>query len=463
MQKVFDEVNTLDKRCYEIYQLSEEILMEHAANGMKEYIHNNFSKASKILIVCGNGNNGADGIALARLLHGEYGIEVFLKGEVKSKLPKIQIKRAQSIGVKFIDYFYNDYDVVVDCLFGSGLNRELSEEYGELITLLNNIDAFKIACDIPSGIHNNGNVLTTAFYADVTLTMGALKKSFFLDMAKEYIGEIKIIDLGVSRSKYENKTNTYLLDENDLELPKRIKQDTHKGSFGHMAIVLGDKEGAAILSALAGFKLGCGLVSLVGHKKIHCEPYIMQSHFIPDNTTAIALGMGLGNYEQNEILSILKNDISKVIDADLFYTKDITKVLDKNNVVLTPHPKEFCSLLKICEIADISVQELQKERFTYVNLFCAKYPNVVLVLKGSNVLVGIDNKIYINSFGSSALSFGGSGDVLAGFITSLLAQGYCTLDAALQGTLIHTLVVKNCNKNSFSLTPYDLIEGVCRL
>ena len=463
MQKVFDEVNSFDQKCYEVYHLNEDLLMEHAANGMKEYIKNKFSKNSKILIVCGNGNNGADGMALARLLSCDYEVEVFLHGTVKNRLPKIQIKRAKSVGIKFIEHFTQSYDVVVDCLFGSGLNRDLSDELGELITILNNIEGFKIACDIPSGVQNDGKVCTNAFFADVTLTMGALKKSMFLDMAKEFIGDIEVLDLGVGRSKYESKTKTYLLEKSDLELPKRDKKDTHKGSFGHLAIILGEKEGASILAAQAGFKLGSGLVSLVGHKKTSCESYIMQSHFLPENTTAIAIGMGLGNYEQNEIHQLLETSIPKVIDADLFYSEDILKALNQDRIILTPHPKEFCSLLKVCGLADISVDELQSKRFFFVNMFCETYPNIVLVLKGANVLIGNNETIYINPYGNSRLSFGGSGDVLAGFIASLLAQGLTELEAATQGSLIHTMVARKSDKNSFSLTPNDLIEGVCYL
>jgi hydroxyethylthiazole kinase-like uncharacterized protein yjeF len=411
------------------------------------------------LIACGSGNNGADGITLARLLHKDYDVDLFLYKKPKNDLAKLQIKRAMSIDVNIIDSFNNNYDVVVDALFGSGLNRAINEDVAELITLLNAIDAYKIACDIPSGVESDGNVSSIAFIADITLTMGALKKSLYLDMAKDYVNDIEVIDLGVSRTLYENETNCFVLDKNDLVLPKRTSKNTHKGDFGHLAVISGEKEGASILCAMAGFHLGAGLVSLVSHKGIVCEPYLMQSHFLPHNTTAIALGMGLGKYESNEIEQILQNNISKVIDADLFYQKDILKVLEKDNVVLTPHPKEFCALLKLCGLGEIDIKTLQKERFKYVELFTQKYPNVVLVLKGANLLIGKGNQLFINPLGDARLSFGGSGDVLAGFIASLLAQNYEPLNAAIQGSLIHTLSSKN-NNNDFALTPLDLIEGV---
>ena len=463
MQKVFDEVGTLDKKCYEQYGLSEDILMEHAATSLLNFIENNFDTTTTILIVAGVGNNGADGITLSRLLNGKYEVELYLPNTVKSDMGNIQLQRAELVGVHiFHEYskLTKNYNLVVDCLFGSGLTRDLDNQMIELIRQLNSLESYKLACDIPSGINTYGQINHVAFKADTTITMGALKTSLFLDEAKDYIGDIIVSNLGVQRELYENNSDICLLDIDDLHLPIRESANTHKGNFGHLSVIVGEKQGAGIICADAAFNLGAGLVSVINHKE-HLVPYhIMQSHKIPQNSTAIAIGMGLGNYEQNEILEILQSSIPKVCDADLFYTKDILKVLFQKNVILTPHPKEFCSLLKVCEIDDIDVGTLQKYRFKYVEIFCKKYPNVVLLLKGANTIVGQDKKIFINPLGSSKLSFGGSGDVLAGFISSLLAQGYTPIDAAIQGTLIHTITARKYEKNSYSMTPADLIEGV---
>jgi len=463
MQKIFDEVNSLDNKCYERYYLNEDILMEHASDGIKQYINKKFHKNSTILIVCGSGNNGADGITLARLLYGEYDVSLYLYKEPKTAIGKLQLKRAQAVGIKSIKKLATSYDVVVDCVFGSGLSGDLDDKSLSIIKKLNDMKAHKIACDIPSGIQKNGVVSKEIFKADSTLTMGALKMALFLDNVKEYVGKIKVIDLGVSSKLYEDKSNSYLLEKSDLKLPLRDKLNTNKGTFGHLAVIAGQKEGAANLSAMAGFALGSGLVSLVAHEKIICKPYIMQSHFIPKNTTALALGMGLGKYDKSEIKTILKEKIPKVVDADLFYSDDIKVVIDQKNCVLTPHPKEFCSLLKILELTDIAVEELQKHRMQYVKEFCKKYSNVVLVLKGANTIIAQGKKLYINPLGDSRLSFGGSGDVLAGFIASLLAQGYEAIEAAKQGSIIHTLSAKKSKKNKYALSPFDLIKGVSRL
>ena len=461
MQKLFDEVNSLDKRCYEKFLLSEDLLMEHAASSMALYISENYSSCKSILIICGSGNNGADGIALARLLHTKFDVKLYLFSDVKSNMAKLQLQRAQSLGVNIVAELSNA-DVIVDCIFGTGLNKPLSKHYKNLINTLNSYQSVKIACDIPSGINSFGQVESVAFEADVTITMGALKTPLFSDVAKDYVGKIVVADLGIQRNLYEIDSNKFLLDESDMNLPFRNKKNSHKGSFGHLNVIAGCKKGAGIIAANAAFGFGTGLVSIVCHENLDLPYHIMQTHFISENCTAIAIGMGLGKYETDEIRKILNKDVAKIIDADLFYDKLICEVLNQE-IVLTPHPKEFISLLKLCEIADISVQELQDNRFLYVEKFCKKYPNVVLLLKGANVIISQNEKLYVNSFGSAVLSKGGSGDVLSGLIGSLLAQGYKSLEAAISASLAHALGARNYKKNNYSLIPSDLIEEIKKL
>ena len=461
MQKLFDEVNSLDKRCYEEFLLNEDILMEHASNSMASYINKNLSHRNSILIVCGSGNNGADGIALARLLHKKFDVKLYLINEPKSAMAKLQFQRVKALAIEIINEVF-EADIVVDCIFGTGLNKPLDEKAITLLTILNSYNSFKIACDIPSGINTLGQISSIAFEADVTITMGALKTSLFSDIAKDYTGEIIIADLGVQRKIYEVNTNKFLLDESDLKLPLRDKKNSHKGTYGHLNVIVGCKKGAGIITSIAAFTFGAGLVTAVSHENIDLPYYIMHSHFISENCTAIAIGMGLGKYETDEIRKILNTKIPKIIDADLFYDKLIVEILDED-VVLTPHPKEFCSLLKLCQIADITVEELQNNRYLYVDKFCRKYPKIVLLLKGANVIISQNEKIYVNSFGNATLSKGGSGDVLSGLIGALLAQGYNSLDATISGSLAHTKAIKNYDKNNYSLTPLDLIDEVKKI
>ncbi len=464
MQKLFDEVNSLDKRCYEKFFLTEDILMEHAANSIALYINQNLSDKKSILIVCGTGNNGADGIALARLLYSKFELSLYLANEPKSYMAKQQLKRTKALNIKIIDELF-EADIIVDCLFGTGLNKPLDEKSINLLNTLNSYNSFstfKLACDIPSGINSLGQIQNVAFEADVTITMGALKTSLFSDVSKDYVGEIVVANLGVQREIYEIESNKFLLDESDMKLPFRNKKNSHKGSYGHLNVVAGCKKGAGIIAAKAAFGFGAGLVSVVCHENLDLPYHIMQTHFISENCSAIAVGMGLGKYETDEIRKILNKPIPKIIDADLFYDKLICEILEQD-VVLTPHPKEFVSLLKLCDIADISVEELQNNRFLYVEKFCKKYPNVVLLLKGTNVIISKDEKIFVNSFGSAVLSKGGSGDVLSGLIGSLLAQGYKSLDATITASLAHAIAGENYAKNNYSLIPSDLVEEIRKL
>ena len=461
MQKLFDEVNSLDKRCYEEFLLSEDLLMEHAASSMALYICENFSHLNSILIVCGSGNNGADGIALARLLHTKFNVNLYLGSPLKSSMAKLQLQRVQALGVNIVEEL-TLCDITVDCLFGTGLNKALNENYINLINILNSYTSIKIACDIPSGINTIGQVESIAFEADITITMGALKTSLFTDVSKDYVGEIIVANLGVQRNIYEIESNKYLLEKSDMKLPFRDKKNSHKGNFGHLNVIVGCKKGAGIIAAKAAFGFGAGLVSVVCHENLDLPYHIMQTHFISENCTAIAIGMGLGKYETDEIRRILNKDIPKIIDADLFYDELLCEILDQE-VVLTPHPKEFCSLLKLCKIANIFVEELQNNRFLYVKKFTEKYPAVVLLLKGANVIISQGEKVFVNSLGSAVLSKGGSGDVLSGLIGSLLAQGYEPLDATITASLAHTIAARNYSKNNYSLIPSDLVEEVRKL
>ncbi len=460
MKKVFKEVGTLDKKCYEVYHMNEDLLMEHAALGLKAALP---KERKRILIVAGVGNNGADGIALARLIHPYHDSLLYIPDGVKSQMAKLQLTRAQALGVNIVDKIEGTFDIVVDALFGSGLSRPLDSTSQELIMILNDMDAYKLSCDIPSGISLEGEIMSKEpFLAHKTVTMGALKEALFADNVKDYVGEIVCVDLGVDSTLYENESDTFVLEESDMKLPYRLLQNTHKGHFGHLAVIAGVKQGAGVLAAKAALAFGAGLVTVVENEPYVIPPELMSSSSHPENTSAFCIGMGLGNAYDDEYLAqfLTYHDKPMLVDADLFYIPIMIEVLKRKELLITPHPKEFVALLKLIGIADISVEELQIRRFFYVREFSKNYPDVVLLLKGSNTLIAYQNHLYIQAQGSSLLSKGGSGDVLSGLIAGLLAQGYKPLEAAITGSLAHALSAKNFSKNSYALTPDDLIEGV---
>jgi hydroxyethylthiazole kinase-like uncharacterized protein yjeF len=463
MQKLFLDCYEMDKRCYEKYGLTEDILMEHAANAMAEYIKTNFPKGDSILIVAGPGNNGADGITLARILNKSYRIYLYIPLGVKSQMAKLQLKRAKAVGVEGVNDI-KECDITVDALFGAGLNRGLPNEIAMIVSQLNRLNSFKISCDIPTGIDTRGRVGSIAFRADVTVTMGALKEALYLDEAKDYVGNIICADLGVDRELYEMPSNSYLLEESDFNPPFRIKKSSHKGSFGHCAIFCGEKEGAGIISALSATRFGAGLTTLIVHDKVSPPPHIMHSTTIPKNTTAIAIGMGLGNFFEKEFLQkdVVDSNIPIVLDADALSNELLLSILYQKNreIVVTPHPKEFAKMWYILKDEKLTTQEIQKDRFEIAREFEANFPTVTLLLKGANTIIAKDKKRYVNPIGGANLSKGGSGDVLSGLIVSLLAQGYDSLFSAINGSLALTLSANRFDGNNYSLISSDLIDGL---
>jgi len=465
MQKVYKECYALDNRCYEQYGLTEDILMEHAAAGMAKYIRQHFSKGSAVLIVSGVGNNGADGTVLARQLHVEYDVRLHLPFAVKFDMAKVQLDRAEKVGVQIVNDI-EDVDVIVDALLGAGLNKPLDEQTQHVIQQLNSFDGFKIACDIPTGVSDRG-LLPISFMADVTMTMGTRKESLYLDENKDAVGQIVCVDLGINHTLYEDTTDTYVLEEADLKLPSRSKQNSHKGSFGHAAVFCGEKEGAGIIASMACTHFGAGLTTLVVHEQVSSPPHLMHSTVVPDNTTALAIGMGLGGYFEQEFLEkyVLNSHLPIVLDADAFLSVELLSILEQKDreIVITPHPKEFGIMWKILTEEALTVEEIQSKRFEMVRMFNAKYPHVTLLLKGANTLIMQEEQLYINPLGCSKLSKGGSGDVLSGLIVSLLAQGYTGLESAIQGSLALVMASNNYKGASYAMLSTDIIDEVSKL
>ncbi|MCQ2667635.1 NAD(P)H-hydrate dehydratase [Helicobacter pylori] len=461
MLSVYEKVDALDKRAIEELLLSEDILMENAAMALERAVLQNASLGAKVIILCGSGDNGGDGYALARRLAGRFRVLVFEMKLAKSPMCQLQKERAKKAGVTIKAWEEKnedlECDVLIDCVVGSAFKGEL-EPFLDFESLSQKA-RFKIACDIPSGIDSKGRVDKRAFKADLTISMGAIKSCLLSDRAKDYVGELKVGHLGVFNQIYEIPTDTFLLEKSDLKLPLRDKKNAHKGDYGHAHVLLGKHSGAGLLSALSALSFGSGVVSV---QALECEitsnnkplELVFCENF-PNFLSAFALGMGLEN---------IPKDFKKwlglapcVLDAGVFYHKEILQALEKE-AVLTPHPKEFLSLLKSVGI-NISMLELLDNKLEIARDFSQKYPKVVLLLKGANTLIAHQGRVFINNLGSVALAKAGSGDVLAGLIVSLLSQNYTPLDAAINASLAHALAGLEL-KNNYALTPLDLIEKI---
>ena len=540
MKKIFFSTEELDARASAKFGLGEQILMENAAGRIEREIRKRLKKGSRVLALCGGGNNGADAMAALRKLSGDFSCTALCVLQNRSVAGKFQAEAARAAGVRLIDIAsakddckhagsasskdacahesvggsslkgagscdddpdnereslsnagimgggdklsakftsakfetaersgecgkpsvlsdeITNADCIIDGIFGSGLNKPVSAEICEILSLANSAKSLKIAVDIPSGIDKSGRILGAAFCADLTIAMGALKLALFSDAAKDCVGRIKVANLGISRSNFEKESKYFLLQKSDLKLPLRRKQNTNKGDFGHTYVVSGQMSGAAQIAALAAHAIGSGLVSVVSEGPLNLSPILMQKSSF-DAARVVVCGCGLG--ERKIDLAALR-DKSCVIDADLCYKREILSLLNANsNLIITPHPKEFCSLLKIAGIADLSVSELQERRFELARAWSKKFSGV-LVLKGANTLIAQAGVIYVCDKGSAALAKGGSGDVLAGLIGGLLAQGYSPLQASICGVLAHALAARAFAKNSYALNPLDLIEEV---
>ena len=462
MHPVYDETTTLDNHCYETMGLNCEILMEHAGLALAKAVKKKLTCKERVLFICGAGNNGADGIVAARILHKSCTVALFIPFELKSPMAKLQLERAKKVGVPIVEKIMHS-EIYVDALFGAGLNRELDEPSCKLLEKLNSHEGYKIACDIPSGIMSDLSLSKVIFKAHETVTMGALKAGLLHDNVKDFVGKIRVANLGISRKSYEIQSDMFLLQKRDLKLPLRNQKNTNKGTFGHVGILCGQKEGACILSSMSAFHFGAGLVTAIGEKIKNLPPYIMHAKTLSKSINVIVAGMGLEEpFDEERIRSLLlDNTLPLVIDASLCYSAIIKEIVEsKKEVVLTPHPKEFASLLKLTCKEEVDTTKIQQNRFKYAKLFSQKFPHIVLILKGANTIIAHENKLYINPFGTQALSKGGSGDVLSGMIGSLIAQGYTPKDASISASLAHALVAKKLTSNNFSLTPLDLCKGL---
>lgn len=473
MQNVYEDVSALDKRVCERFALTPQILVENAANALLELIKQKAHKKSVVTIICGSGDNGADGYALARKLSGSYRVRIYQAKEPKSPLCVEMCDKARLLEeIRFITKLL-PCDVVVDCLFGSGFRGSMSEELLQVLKTANALAPLKIACDIPSGLNAESSGLDTQsqspyiFSAHHTMCMGALKTALLSDVAKDYVGEIHIAELGVARQNYEIASPIKLLESSDLVLPTRTRQNAHKGDFGHLCVYAGSKSGAAILAAQSALHFGAGLVSVVGEKL--ALPYeIMTSKIAPHNTTAFALGMGLGEIAPKILGDMIQRNEPCVIDADALYHTELKELLEyrsllentQRQIVLTPHPKEFVALLRICGFGDVNLTPAN--RLEYAMRFTQRYPETTLLLKGANTLIAHKEKIYINTLGSVALAKGGSGDVLAGMIGALLAQGHSGIESAIHASLAHALA-SQLESSTYALTPQKLIQNLALL
>jgi hydroxyethylthiazole kinase-like uncharacterized protein yjeF len=444
-------------------------LMERAATACFEWLLKKFPDTkTNFILVCGLGNNGGDGLAISRLLLSKkYPVKTLIIGESEKMSAdcKINYKRLSALKPKAISTYTSTLDlplitkntVIIEALFGTGLARKVEFPYTEIIKWINQSNATVVAIDVPGGMFTepqSKDQNTIHVNANYTLTFQFPKLNFLLPDCGNAVGELVILDIGLHADFIsEVETKNYFIEEADIKniLVKR-PAFSHKGNFGHALIVAGSegKMGAAVLSTHACLRSGCGLVSALVPEKGRAiiqtslpEAMLFSTEEQLSSTsdlstfTAIGVGPGLGTdavTEKSLKLLIQNTQVPLVIDADAINLLANNKTwisFFRTEFILTPHVKEFERLTQKADNATHRL-ELAKE-------FCSKY-GCYIVLKGKySCLVCPDGNFYFNPSGNPGMAKGGSGDVLTGLLTGLVAQGYSAKNACLIGMYIHGL------------------------
>ena len=476
------EMKEYDNNTIERIGIPALVLMERAALAVRDEILKCCfpSRNKKVLIAVGSGNNGADGLALARLLSEEdFSVSVLECGNLQSTTEsyKQQKEILKFYNITFLNQPENtedSYDFVVDGILGVGLSRTVNEKYAEIIKCLNEKKGIKIAIDIPSGIDaTTGKVMGIAFRADLTVTFGFAKRGLYLYPGAEYTGRIVVAEIGInSKGFFGQGPEMFLYNESpEMLLPARRK-DGNKGTFGKVLLIAGweNMAGAAVMSAKAVLRMGAGMVKvfcseqnrLVLQSAVPEAMYTDRESFLKDIQWAdvIVAGPGLGRSEEaaRVLEQVVKETKPILLDADALNLVAERKVVvpPQSRIIMTPHVGEL-SRLTGKEISEI------KSCFAEVAIEAALDYDSVMVCKDARTLVCENGKpIYMNVTGNNGMATAGSGDVLAGMIGGLLAQGMDLFEAACAGVYLHGLAGDSAARkvSEYGVTATAIIDRI---
>lgn len=483
-----EQMRELDRRAIEECSVPGIVLMENAGRGAAQIVHERYTSLlpGSILVVAGKGNNGGDGYVMARHLENMgWSVQTLIlacrKEIVGDASINLQILEGDQHSIHYaltaeeIDQFLdqlNGVALIIDAIFGNGLNSEVRGHYRHAIQRVNTLALPVVAVDLPSGCHaSSGEVLAEAIMADSSISFAFAKIGQVSYPAYGYGGELFIADIGLPNSLTQAVSDQYVFVTDRVAstlLPHRPVTG-HKGTFGHVLVVAGStgKGGAAQMSASAVLRSGAGLVTLATSDTI--QPYIapmmaeVMTVALPSQEGAIscrsldrlqrvwhdknviAIGPGLGQTDSVKRLVrdvILQSSVPLVVDADALnaISADLSCLNDRkiSSVVVTPHPGEMARM------TGLSIDKIQNSRCEVASEF-AKQWNVVVVLKGARTVIAApDGRVWINSSGNSGMGCGGMGDILTGVIASWLAQGVDVFSAAVLGVYLHGKAADKC-------------------
>ncbi|MCY7408808.1 MAG: NAD(P)H-hydrate dehydratase [Chitinophagales bacterium] len=482
------QIRNADQYTIEHEPIKSSDLMEYAAKEFCNELEQLSDKDAALYIFCGPGNNGGDGLAIARIAEESFRkVSIFILASQKySDDFEKMLKRQKKWGDSKLRYIENEKDfpsfqskeknpkpIIIDALFGSGLNKPLSGLAGQLVNYLNSQNAHRISVDIPSGLFADGKSDGILFHAHHTITFQSPKLSFFFPENYLSVGEWKVKDIGLDQKFIDSLAcKNYLTEAEDISqkiIPR--KKFDHKGTFGHGFIHAGSegKMGAAILCARACVNSGAGLTTLhiqanqfstinISVPEVMTEDVTSVIDLLKYNAFAFGPGTGTGDEARKTFLQLLSQIKSPcVLDADalniLATEKDCWKLIPKN-AVLTPHLKEFDRLAE-------KTNSWEERHNKQVEL--SQQHSVYIILKGAYTCITTpEGKSFFNSTGNSGMAKGGSGDVLTGMIVSLLAQKYSAEDACIVAVYLHGLAADIAveNGNEHSLSASDIINNI---
>ncbi len=468
-----EQMKQVDQYTIEQIGIPSLVLMERAALAVFKEAVNHVKQTEPVWVLCGSGNNGADGIAVARMLHiSGYHVLVFLAGKKDKGSSEYltQLSIAEKTGVKVLEGMKGNpgtCSLLIDALFGVGLDREILGTHLEIMKSVARCKPeFTIAVDIPSGIHSNtGQIMGTAIPADVTVTFGYEKLGTMLYPGKEYSGRVIVEDIGFPPESINNvKTEYFTFQETDMTLIPSRPAYSNKGSFGKVLLVAGSRNmsGAAYLSALSAYRTGAGLVRIftVEENREILQTLLPEAVIVSYRSSdaerktenfeqllieqcewasVIVLGPGLGQgvYVKNLVESILVNAyVPVIVDADGLNTiannPELTSYYTEN-IIITPHLGEMARL------TGSSVELIKKHLIQTAREYADRF-GITCILKDAVTIAALnDQRTYVNNSGNSSMAKAGAGDVLTGILAGLLAMGMEGPDAAALGVWLHGL------------------------
>ncbi len=495
MIKIFPtyEVKQLDAYTIENEPIASIDLMERVSQTLTTAIAARWTTETPFVVFAGPGNNGGDALAVARLMaHKGYRMEVYLFNpkdnlssdceENKQRLMEVEEVTFHEITTQFVPPVLTFNHVVIDGLFGSGLNKPLSGGFASVVKYINASPATIVAIDVPSGLmgEENGFTLSTPIvHAHLTLTLQQPKLSFLFAENASYVGEWEVLDIGLSRQAIEEiPTPWKMMTLNDvIQWIKPRAKHAHKGTFGRGLLIAGSEgmAGASILSAKGALRSGIGLLTVhlpyynnvivqTAVPEAMTEMDVHNTHFAGSTDTeeyqAVAIGPGLGQARDTELAvldQISSTNVPMVIDADalniLGANRNYLTKLPKGSI-LTPHPKEMERLVGKCSNS--------YERIQRASELAAK-ANVYIVLKGAyTAIIQPGGEIVFNTTGNPGMATGGSGDVLTGILLALLAQGYESGLAARLGVFLHGMAgdVAAERQGEVAMTASDIVDSL---